>query len=136
MGSVEDENGVLATIAGIANPILETSDLAPGAYRFGSGATATIQIVYGDGTAQTLKPVINDQAAFESAARALGVEDIAFKVDGSVRVSLGGVNINLKPLFEIEKGAEGTKATPGIKIEDGRYFVISSNGDKQEFVEG
>ena len=136
ISNVEDENGVLATIAGIANPILETSDLAPGAYRFGSGATATIQIVYGDGTAQTLKPVINDQAAFESAARALGVEGIVFKVDGSVRVSLGGVNINLKPLFEIEKGAVGTKATPEIKIEDGRYFVISSNGDKQEFVEG
>ena len=136
ISNVEDENGVLATIAGIANPILETSDLAPGAYRFGSGATATIQIVYGDGTAQTLKPVINDQAAFESAARALGVEGIVFKVDGSVRVSLGGVNINLKPLFEIEKGAVGTKATPEIKIEDGRYFVISSNGDKQEFIEG
>ena len=53
-----------------------------------------------------------------------------------MRVSLGGVNINLKPLFEIEKGAVGTKATPEIKIEGGRYFVISSNGDKQEFVEG
>ena len=136
ISNIEDQNGVPVTIAGIANPILETSDLAAGVYRYGSGAGATIQIVFEDGTAQTLKPVINDQVAFESAARALGVEDIVFKVDGSVLVSLGGVNINLMPLFEIEEGAEGTKVTPEIKIEDGRYFVISSDGDKQEFVAG
>ena len=136
ISNVEDENGVPATIAGIANPILETSDLAPGAYRSGSGAAAKIQIVYADGSAQTLKPAINDQAAFETAAKALGVEDIVFRVDGSVRVTLGGVDINLKPLFEIEEGAEGTKVKPEIKIEAGRYFVVSSNGDKQEFVEG
>lgn len=83
-----------------------------------------------------MKPAINDQAAFETAAKALGVEDIVFRVDGSVRVTLGGVDINLKPLFEIEEGADGTKVTPEIKIEGGRYFVVGSNGDKQEFVEG
>ena len=131
------EDGVTpTTIAGMASPILETSDKAAGTYREGTGADATIQIVLADGTAQTLKPAINDQTAFESAASALGVEDLVFKVDGSVSLTLGGANINLKPLFDIEAGAEGTKVTPSILSEDGRYFVISSNGDKQEFVAG
>ena len=137
ISNLTGEDGVTpTTVAGIASPILETSEKAAGTYREGSGADATIQIVLADGTAQTLKPAINDQDAFESAASALGVEDIAFKVDGSVSLTLGGANITLKPLFDIEAGAEGTKVTPTIVNEGGRYFVISSNGDKQEFVAG
>ena len=137
ISNVPSEDGATSSkIAGIASPILETSEQAAGTYRSGTGADATVKIVYEDGTAQTLKPAINDQTAFESAASALGVEDLVFKVDGSVSLTLGGANINLKPLFDIEAGAEGTKVTPSIVSEDGRYFVISSNGDKQEFVAG
>ena len=137
ISNLTGEDGVTpTTVAGIASPILETSEKAAGTYREGTGADATIQIVLADGTAQTLKPAINDQTAFKSAASALGVEDLAFKVDGSVSLTLGGANITLKPLFDIEAGAEGTKVTPTIVNEDGRFFVISSNGDKQEFVAG
>ena len=137
ISNLTGEDGITpTTVAGIASPILETSTKAPGTYREGTGADATIQIVLDDGTAQTLKPAIKDQTAFESVASALGVEDLAFKVDGSVSLTLGGVNITLKPLFDIEEGAAGTKVTPTIVEEGGRYFVISSNGDKQEFVAG
>ena len=137
ISNVPSEDGATSSkIAGIASPILETSEQDAGTYRSGTGADATVKIVYEDGTAQTLKPAINDQTAFESAASALGVEDLVFKVDGSVSLTLGGANINLKPLFDIEAGAEGTKVTPSILSEDGRYFVISSNGDRQEFVAG
>jgi hypothetical protein len=137
ISNVPSEDGATSSkIAGIASPILETSEQAAGTYRSGTGADATVKIVYEDGTAQTLKPAINDQTAFETAAKALGVEDLVFKVDGSVSLTFGGANINLKPLFDIEAGAEGTKVTPEIKIEGGRYFVVSSNGDKQEFVAG
>ena len=137
INNVPSEDGATSSkIAGIASPILETSEQDAGTYRSGTGADATVKIVYEDGTAQTLKPAINDQTAFESAASALGVEDLVFKVDGSVSLTLGGANINLKPLFDIEAGAEGTKVTPSILSEDGRYFVISSNGDRQEFVAG
>ena len=137
ISNVPSEDGATSSkIAGIASPIMETSEQDAGTYRSGTGADATVKIVYEDGTAQTLKPAINDQTAFESAASALGVEDLVFKVDGSVSLTLGGANINLKPLFDIEAGAEGTKVTPSILSEDGRYFVISSNGDRQEFVAG
>jgi hypothetical protein len=137
ISNVPSEDGATSSkIAGIANPILETSEQDAGTYRIGTGADAKVTIVYADGTAQTLKPAINDQTAFETAASALGVEDLVFKVDGSVSLTLGGANINLKPLFDIIPGAEGTKVAPSILSEDGRYFVISSNGDKQEFVAG
>jgi len=130
-------DGTVTAVAGIASPLLSTDERAAGTYTDGTGIDAKLTIVYADGSAQTLTPVIKDQVEFEAAAAAIpGVEDLVLKVDGSVTLAFDGAAVTLKPLFDVVKGVPGAKVTPGISNEDGKFYFTSKNGDKQEFASG
>jgi len=130
-------DGVVTQITGIANPILEQSTLDAGTYRTGSGADEEYKIVYADGSAQVLKPALQDPDEFKaSVADIPGATDLVIKTNGSVSLNVGGVDLVLKPLFDVTKGAEGATVVPELTNEGGRYFFTNSSGDKQEFVLG
>jgi hypothetical protein len=140
--SIEDlpgPDGTVTSIAGIPSPILTTDDRPPGVYTDGVGVDAVVTIVGANNSAQTLSPAIKDPEAFNDSINAIdGVEDLVQKVDGTVELKLGGAPLKLKPSLTITKAEppEGSlpgQCTPGVVIEDGRFFMISANCDKQEF---
>lgn len=121
-------------ISGKFNPILETSDKSPGLYRSGSGADEEIVLVYQDGSAQKMKPAMQSESEFDTAARAIpGVESTKFNTDGSIGLRFDGSDITLKPAFDIEPGSAGGKATPELIKDGDRFFFTNSSGDRQEF---
>ena len=122
-------------IVGVFDPMVQTSDQAPGVYRSGSGADEQIQVVYSDGTAQTMKPSISSADEFTQAASEIpGVSNVEINTDGSININYQGSDFTLIPLFDVEAGtADGTMA-PSLTVEGDRFFFTNSNGDKQEFV--
>lgn len=134
ISNVEGETELSSTIGAIAVPILETSSQPPGVYRNGVGASESVTIVLEDGTAQKLEPALNDQDAFRAAAERIGIKDINFRLDGTVSLIFRGEIIKIKPRFSIDKASEDIQQAPRLILEDGKYFVYNSNGDKQEFI--
>ena len=129
----EDSN----PIVGIFDPLIRTSDEPPGLYRSGDGADEEILVVFADGSAQILHPTIQSPDEFEQAANATpGVESVEINTDGSIDIRFEGVDLTIRPLFDIEPGSAAGDATPTLLVEDGRFFFINSNGDRQEFVAG
>jgi hypothetical protein len=130
-------DGTVTAIAGIASPLLTTDERPAGTYTDGTGVDAVVTIVYPDGSAQTLSPVIKDQTGFEAAATAIGVTDLNYTVTGDVKLTYEGLDLTLKPLFDVVKGVPGAEVTPGISVDaEGKFFFTSANGDKQEFAAG
>jgi hypothetical protein len=124
-------------IVGIFDLLFETSDEPAGLYRQGTGPDEEVLIVYSDGTAQRMRPTIQSPDEFESAASAIpGVERVEVNLDGTIELDYQGAGLILKPLFDVLPGMESGSATPELIIEDGRFFFINSNGDRQEFVTG
>jgi hypothetical protein len=127
-------DGTVTAVAGIASPLLTTDERPAGTYTDGEGVNAVLKIVYADGTAQTLTPVIKDQDEFEAAAKEIpGVTDLILTDKGDVNLLFDGVKVKLKPLFKVVKGVPGAVVKPGISNKDGKFFFTSANGDTQEF---
>jgi len=130
-------DGTVTAIAGIASPLLTTDERPAGTYTVGTGVDAVVTIVYPNGSAQTLSPVIKDQTGFETAATAIGVTDLNYTVTGDVKLTYEGLDLTLRPLFDVVKGVPGAAVTPGISVDaDGNFFFTSANGDKQGFAAG
>jgi hypothetical protein len=134
ISNVEGEDGISSTIGAIAVPLLGTSNLSAGVYRSGVGSSESVTIVLEDGTSQKLNPAIYDQDAFKSAAKRIGIKDINFRLDGTVSLSFQGEVIKIKPLFSVEKESDDRQQASRLRLIDGRLFIISSNGDMQEFL--
>ena len=124
-------------IVGIFDPLIVTSTLPPGLYSSGDGADEELLVVFADGSAQTLRPTIQSPDEFEQAANATaGVESVEINTDGSIDIRFEGADLTIRPLFDIEPGSATGDATPTLLIEDGRFFFVNSDGDRQEFVAG
>ena len=123
-----------APITGKFNPVLESSDLAPGLHRTGSGSDATILMVYGDGSAQQMLPAMQSETEFGQAASAIpGVEAVDFNTDGSIDLRFQGSDLILRPAFDIAPGTATGTTTPALSQEGDSFFFTNSNGDRQEF---
>ncbi|HAJ76185.1 MAG TPA: hypothetical protein DCM64_06990 [Gammaproteobacteria bacterium] len=122
-------------VVGAFDPVVEITSDAAGLYRTGSGADEEIRVVYEDGTSQTMRPAINNPDEFDQAARAVpGVESVEINTDGTIDVRFDGVDLVLRPLFDVTDGTAAGSADPTLTVEDGRFFFDNSNGDRQEFV--
>lgn len=131
--SSEDGNSILV---GIFDPMVGTSDQPPGLYRTGSGLDEEALMVYPDGTMQRLLPTIQSPDEFLSAAGNVeGVSDIEINTDGTIELQYQGSTLTLRPTFDVTEGEGGGTSTPNVIIEDGRFYFINSNGDKQEFLQ-
>ena len=49
-----------------------------------------------------------------------------------MQLSFGSQEVLLKPHFEILSGGQDSENIPGIVIENGEYFFINSNGERQK----
>jgi hypothetical protein len=126
----KNEDGTVSAVAGIPNPILTTDSRPPGTYTDGD----VVKIVYADGSAQELLPAIKDQDALKLAAAAIpGVDNVNFRVDGLITLTVDGAEVKLKPSLKVEKGVPGATVEPGFSVVDGKTYFTSKNGDKQEF---
>ncbi len=124
-------------IVGVFDPLITSSDKAPGLYSSGDGADKEILVVFADGSAQTLSPTIQSPDEFEQAATATaGVESVEINTDGSIDVRYQGADLTIRPLFDIEPGSSAGDTTPTLIVENGRFFFVNSKGDRQEFVAG
>lgn len=124
-------------ITGKFNPVLESSELTPGLHRSGSGSSASILMVYEDGSAQQMRPAIQSEAEFGQAATAIpGVDAVDFNTDGSIDLRFQGSDLILRPAFDIEPGTAAGTATPMLMQDGDKFFFTNSNGDRQEFFVG
>jgi hypothetical protein len=132
-GSTKITQSGKTPIVGIADPVVAASTKAPGIYREGSGSTEKVTVVYSDGTAQAMKPAIQDPDEFKTAANAIpGVSNVTMNTDGTIKVIYNGQSLQLKPTFDVTPG-NGT-ATPSVNAGSGGTFTFTnSKGDKQTF---
>jgi len=129
----QTDGEISSQIVGIFDHMLGSSDQPPGLYRTGSGINEEALVVYEDGTAQRLLPMIQSPDEFLEAAGSLeGVDAITFKTNGNIALQYQGQSLLLKPSFDVTPGTLTVR--PSVVIEDGRYFFINSKGDKQEFL--
>lgn len=122
-------------IVGVFDPLLTESEQEPGLYRSGEGADESILIVYPDGSAQMMMPAIQSPDEFEQAALNIpGLEEVNINTDGTIEVTFDGEQLMLQPLFDIEPGTGNGDEAPMLMSEDGTFFFVNSNGDRQEFL--
>ena len=80
--------------------------------------------------------MIQSPDEFLSAAGSLeGVDAITFKTDGTISLLYQGANLILRPTFDVVEGNGSGTVAPSVVIEDGRFFFINMNGDRQEFLQ-
>ena len=119
---------------GIPDPFVTSSSLSAGIHRSGEGHTETVTIVYPDGTAQVLKPMMQDSAEFITTVSAIpNVSSVMVKVDGSVEVLFKGQLLLLAPAFDIEPGtgSAGSTSPKIIPLGGGAFSFTNADGDVQ-----
>ncbi len=122
-------------IAGIFDPMIGSSNQPPGLYRTGDGINEEALMVYQDGTAQRLLPMIQSPDEFIEAAGSIeGIDAIIFKTDGTIELQYQGENLILRPRFDVAPGSGDGSNAPSIQIEDGRYYFLNAVGDRQELL--
>lgn len=124
-------------VVGIPDPTVIPTTQAPGIYRTGTGASAQVTVVYENGTAQTMKPSIQDPTEFREATKAFPqVKDVTIGTDGVIRINYNGQPLELKPAFDVQ-ATTGTGGAPGItQVNATTFRFTNSKGESQEFYVG
>ena len=124
-------------LVGIPDPAVVPSTQAPGIYRTGSGANAQVTVVYDNGTAQSLKPSIQDPSEFREATKAFPqVKDVTMGTDGVIRINYNGQPLELKPAFDVQTSGGTTTAPKITQVNATTFRFTNSKGESQEFYLG
>ncbi|MCP4702001.1 MAG: hypothetical protein GY862_34860 [Gammaproteobacteria bacterium] len=105
-----------------------------GFHRIGEeGIDEHIDVVYGNGTFQTVRPTVQSPKEFENAVLAIpGAEGVMIKMNGRITVSYGGASYDVVPDLDVVP-SEGS--VPGeAKFEtavEGAVIFVNGDGDRQ-----
>ncbi len=121
-------------LMGIPDPFVQSSALPAGIHRSGEGPDQQVTVVFPDGRAQKLNPMIQDRENFVSTVSAIPqISGVQIQMDGTILVDYQGQTLRLRPAFDISPGS-GSGGQAGITLTgpDTAEF-INAKGDRQVF---